>query len=454
MTIPTSTDTRKEEVGNGVKVAFDFGFKIFANTDIKVFKYVTATGVQTEQTLGVDYTVAINGIDNSLTTPGGTVTYTVAPAATDTSLILGDYSFDQTQEYTTAGNFPEVTIEKGLDKLTLLVLQLQEKLNRALTQQESSSGGGITFPTAVTDRGIKFNASGDFVLTDNDPDEQVANATTQATNAATSATNAATSATNAATSETNAATSATSAAASATQSANNSGFSSPTENVAWDGASASTIIVRAGTRFRGVSSGNWYTISTDRTFDITTSGVAGGLYSGSEANSTIYYLLGIGDDSAPSSAHVLAVPEADYASFTTADLPSPYDDYKRIGFFFNNSSGSIDAGSYRDGQHFYDSQTGTISSVSSSTFTDVDLSAFIPPVVRTVQMRFQSSTTSTSNWRLKGGGSSQTLIASDQASIVAYMRLDENGVFQVNVSTGNISFQLFSYVDNLENEGQ
>ena len=144
MTIPTSTDTRKEEVGNGVKVAFDFGFKIFANTDIKVFKYVTATGVQTEQTLGVDYTVAINGIDNSLTTPGGTVTYTVAPAATDTSLILGDYSFDQTQEYTTAGNFPEVTIEKGLDKLTLLVLQLQEKLNRALTQQESSSGGGIT----------------------------------------------------------------------------------------------------------------------------------------------------------------------------------------------------------------------------------------------------------------------------------------------------------------------
>lgn len=98
MTVPEGQKTRFQEAGNDVKVEFTFDARIFEAKELDVYKIVTATGAQTSQVLGVDYSVEINGIDNALTTDGGKVIYNTAPATGEESLILTDYVLSQASD--------------------------------------------------------------------------------------------------------------------------------------------------------------------------------------------------------------------------------------------------------------------------------------------------------------------------------------------------------------------
>jgi len=108
MTVINTTDTIRE-VGNGVKVAFTFPFKIFLTSDLDVFKIDTdvAPEVATLQVEGVDYTVAINTV-----TEGGTVTYTVAPTTSpqEDSFIGRNLNLNQLTDIPREANFPEESI--------------------------------------------------------------------------------------------------------------------------------------------------------------------------------------------------------------------------------------------------------------------------------------------------------------------------------------------------------
>lgn len=158
MTVATASTNRVQEAGNGSKTAFDFGFRIFSASEILVYKVVTATSAQTLQTLSTDYTVAINGIDNALTTPGGTVTYVVAPTALEQSLIISDYSIDQQTDIPVASNFPEVAVEDALDKLTLIAIQLNEIIGRAAKVPSSVSLSGLELPIPAASELLRWNA--------------------------------------------------------------------------------------------------------------------------------------------------------------------------------------------------------------------------------------------------------------------------------------------------------
>lgn len=220
MTVTAGTTNRASEVGNGVKVAFDFSFRIFAASELEVFKVVTATGAQTLQTITTDYSVAINGIDNSLSVPGGTVTYVVAPLSTETSLIISDYTFDQQTDIPTASNIPEEALEDGFDKLTLIAIQINEILGRAATLPEASTLTALTLPLPTANKALLWNGSANALINSTDDfNDIVTNATTQANNASASASAASSSASAAATSESNAATSASNAATSETNAA-------------------------------------------------------------------------------------------------------------------------------------------------------------------------------------------------------------------------------------------
>lgn len=213
MTVATATTNRAQENGNGVKVAFDFDFRIFSSSELTVYKVTIATSAQAEQTISTDYTVAINGIDNALTTPGGTVTYTVAPTALEQSLIISNYTLDQQSDIPVASNFPEVVVEDALDKLTLIAIQLNEEIGRSAKLPSASSLTDLELPIPVADKAILWNSSANaLVNSTNDFDDIVTDATTQATAAAASASAAATSASAASTSATAAAASASSAA--------------------------------------------------------------------------------------------------------------------------------------------------------------------------------------------------------------------------------------------------
>ena len=89
MTVTNTTST-VEAAGNGVTTAFSFSFKAQATTDIDVYKVNTSTLVATLQTIVTDYAVTLNAV-----TEGGTVTYVVAPTASENSFIKRKMTLDQ-----------------------------------------------------------------------------------------------------------------------------------------------------------------------------------------------------------------------------------------------------------------------------------------------------------------------------------------------------------------------
>lgn len=149
MTI-AKTSRRIQYAGNGSVQAFSFPYRFFADSDLDVFITTDATGVQVQKTLTTDYTVSNNGDET-----GGTVTMVTPPASGETLTILGDIPLTQGTDYTDNDPFPATAHEAALDRLTLQVQELEEKLSRALKVQESDDIS--TLPSAV-DRASKYAA--------------------------------------------------------------------------------------------------------------------------------------------------------------------------------------------------------------------------------------------------------------------------------------------------------
>lgn len=160
MTIPSELTTRISEIGNGSKTVFEFKFKIFNKNDLKVYKVTNATGAQVLQTVDVDYTVAINGTDNDLSTQGGMITYTVAPTTAESSLILADYPLSQNNNLSTRSDFPEQTIEGIYDKLALINNTFSEELGRTAKAPVGSSINDLKTDLPSAGKMIVWNADG------------------------------------------------------------------------------------------------------------------------------------------------------------------------------------------------------------------------------------------------------------------------------------------------------
>lgn len=123
----TSESNRVREAGNGSKTAFDFSFKIFAVTELEVYKVVRSTNVATLKVLTTDYTVSINSV-----TEGGTVTFVTAPTSLEDSLIVRVLPFTQGAVLPTEGNFREDQVEEQLDRAVMRDIQLQEQIDRCI----------------------------------------------------------------------------------------------------------------------------------------------------------------------------------------------------------------------------------------------------------------------------------------------------------------------------------
>jgi hypothetical protein len=190
MTISSEIRKAGPFLGNDSTTNFPFDFKVFSTSDVLVVR-TNPQGVETELTLGSDYSVSLN--PNQDTSPGGTVTL---PAALQTGYkltITSKVASLQPLDLTNQGGFYPQIINSALDRLTILAQQLAEKVNRAVKVQISSS----TSPDQLI----------------NDIFQAASNASSSASNAATSATSAAASATSAANSASNAANSAAAAQA-------------------------------------------------------------------------------------------------------------------------------------------------------------------------------------------------------------------------------------------------
>lgn len=162
MSISSETRSTTPKLGNGVWTDITFTFKVF-DTDEIVLVQTTSAGVESTLTEGAlnDYTVVLN--TNQNTNPGGTITLTAVSTSgyyyTATSAVE---NLQPTQITNLGGFFPEV-INNALDRLTILVQQVLNKVDRSI-KIPLSDGTGITTElstkTLRADKVLGFDSSG------------------------------------------------------------------------------------------------------------------------------------------------------------------------------------------------------------------------------------------------------------------------------------------------------
>lgn len=194
MTVPSTTTKSGPYNGNDVATVFAYAFNIDVNTDLEVILTVTATGVETVQTLTTHYTVS--GVGDA---GGGNVTMVTPPATGETLTIRRVPALTQLVDLQNQGGlFPE-TLETAYDKLTKIAQYINEKYIRALKLPVSTDTDVVDpeIPAPVANALIgMWNPTADAIISGPTASE-VSNAQGYATAAASSATAAASSATGA-----------------------------------------------------------------------------------------------------------------------------------------------------------------------------------------------------------------------------------------------------------------
>ena len=140
--------------------ALPFTFKVFSAADLDVIRLNTTTGVETVLVLNSDYTVALNGNQN--TNPGGTVNLTAAASATSTVTITSDIANLQPTDLTNQGGFYPEVITDALDRATIQIQQMSEDVGRSLKGPISDGSLNMELPTAAqrANSFLAFDANG------------------------------------------------------------------------------------------------------------------------------------------------------------------------------------------------------------------------------------------------------------------------------------------------------
>ena len=129
MTIPASMPVRAAYTGDGVTVNFPVPFVYFENQDgTKQIKVVLADSD------GLNETVLVENTDFTITAGGvnGTLTMNTAPANGYKLTIVYNIPIEQLTDYKEFGRLPSESIETAFDKVTALLKQHQEILDRCV----------------------------------------------------------------------------------------------------------------------------------------------------------------------------------------------------------------------------------------------------------------------------------------------------------------------------------
>ena len=155
-----SNPPKQQYTANVGQTAFPFLFKIFFDTDIKVYLTPLATGVTAQLTLTTDYTVAISGDD------GGEVTLLAGLATGDILVLQRELSIDRLVDYQTNGDLLAETLNNDQDYQTYLVADGTAKLEDTFSIESGTPNIDTTLPSPVTDAYIKWNTAGNALEND------------------------------------------------------------------------------------------------------------------------------------------------------------------------------------------------------------------------------------------------------------------------------------------------
>ena len=160
----SSTTVKNSYSGDGSQTTFVYGYKIFADSDIKVI-IRSATGTETVKTITTHYTVTGAGSSS-----GGNVVFTSGniPTNTETVVLIRDVPQTQAIDYIANDPFPAETHEEGLDRATMTTQQVQEELDRSIKLSRTNTMTSTEFAVGATDRASKvlgFDANGELTVT-------------------------------------------------------------------------------------------------------------------------------------------------------------------------------------------------------------------------------------------------------------------------------------------------
>jgi len=160
MTVEVETITAGPFAGNDIADEFAFEFKIVTEDQITVYE-TDDEGVTTTLTLTTDYTVTGVGDDE-----GGTVTRVDGPLPTGyTWYMRTNYLPEQATSFTSQSAFFASLHEAAFDYLTYLVLQLYDRVARAVRFPDSYSGdASVELPMPDAGKALIWNEDEDALI--------------------------------------------------------------------------------------------------------------------------------------------------------------------------------------------------------------------------------------------------------------------------------------------------
>jgi hypothetical protein len=135
--VVTTTADWVSYTADGSDTTYDFDFGVWATSEVKVTVFAT-DGTPDLQVENSDYTVTLPNADGWLT-PGGTVTFTVAPLSGYRVEILREIPLEQASNYEDADALDLATLEDDLDRAAVRDRQLLRELRRGLRAPEGAA---------------------------------------------------------------------------------------------------------------------------------------------------------------------------------------------------------------------------------------------------------------------------------------------------------------------------
>lgn len=152
-----TAEPRAEYSANAGQTEFDFVFKIFSISDLKVYSTPFGQTANDETDIlieNVDYTVSING-DN-----GGTVTLTNPAGIDDVIVLLRDLPVKRDYEYQQGGDLSSDTLNDDQDYQTYLLADKQRDSDRFLKLPDTAIVASNILPPILPNAYLKWNEDG------------------------------------------------------------------------------------------------------------------------------------------------------------------------------------------------------------------------------------------------------------------------------------------------------
>lgn len=154
MTVNTTNITSGPYAGNGVADTFSYTFRITDKSEVSVYE-TDDSGVQTLLTVDTDYTVAGIGDDD-----GGIITRVAGALPTGYEwFIRSNYDETQLTAFESQGAYFPDLHENMADKLTFLIQQLRDLVNRSPGVSESYSGPvPLSLPDPISQQYLRWKS--------------------------------------------------------------------------------------------------------------------------------------------------------------------------------------------------------------------------------------------------------------------------------------------------------